>query len=167
MLWTTIPVLTLVILYSPWRTCAEGTVLGVDVYGDTLFSFDFTLPITTASTAIAPDTTVTGGETVVLGSTHMHVIEAMTIGSETVTFLEDCPINVNNGRETPVCTIAELKKSTTISTVVPFTQAASGITVVPETASATPKNDAVQLGLARASTLVGVAVAVVLAGAIV
>lgn len=61
MFWTTIPVLTLVVLCSLWCTHAEETILGVDVYGDTLFSFGFTLPITTAATATAPDTTVTGG----------------------------------------------------------------------------------------------------------
>lgn len=97
----------------------------------------------------------------------MHIIEAMTIGSETVTFLEDCPINVNNNLRTPVCTIAELKQSATIFTVVPFIQAASGIVAMPATPSATPENNGVQLGVAGASVLVVVAVGVVLAGAIV
>ena len=97
----------------------------------------------------------------------MHIIEAMTIGSETVTFLEDCPINVNNNPGTPVCTIAELRQSTTISTVVPFIQAASGIVAMPATPSATPKNNGVRLGVAGAFVLVVVAAEVVLVGAIV
>lgn len=57
---TTVPILALVVLSSLWRIRAQGTVLGVDVYGDTILSFNFTLPITTAATATAPDTTVTG-----------------------------------------------------------------------------------------------------------
>lgn len=109
-------------------------------------------------------------EIVVLGSTHMHAVEVMTIGSETVTFIDDCPINVTDGPDSmPDCTLAELKQTTTIVTVVSFTQAASRIPTTTATLSAAPKNDGARrsVGVAGAAVLVGIAAGVVLAGGIV
>ncbi|KAI1782916.1 hypothetical protein LXA43DRAFT_385207 [Ganoderma leucocontextum] len=133
-------------------------VLGTDSSGHTTYSLGFALPVTIASTATAPDTTITAAATLVDGSTDAHVFEIVTAGTEVVTYNEDC--GLINGRA--VCTIVAQNKATTISTAVTVTQSATGVTVV--TASAAPKNGAARVGAAGTS-LLAVAAGVVLAGA--
>ena len=102
--------------------------------------------------------------TLVEGSTDAHVFEVLTVGTEVVTYQEDCALN--NGRA--VCTLVGKNKATTISTAVTVTQTATGVSVV--TASAPAKNGARHVGTgwagaAGASVLAAVAAGVVLAGA--
>lgn len=102
--------------------------------------------------------------TLVEGSTDAHVFEVLTVGTEVVTYQEDCALN--NGRA--VCTLVGKNKATTISTAVTVTQTATGVSVV--TASAPAKNGAGHVGAgwagaAGASVLAGLAAGVVLAGA--
>ncbi|PIL26051.1 hypothetical protein GSI_11805 [Ganoderma sinense ZZ0214-1] len=147
----------------PGGEAVTAVLLGTDSAGHATYSLGFALPVTTASTATAPDLTVTAGATLVEGPTDAQVVEIITVGTEAFTYQENCALN-NNGNA--VCTLVGKNKATTVSTAVTVTQSLTGVSVV--TASAPAKNGARHVaagwaGAAGASVLV--AAAVVLGGA--
>nr|VWO94736.1 S-(hydroxymethyl)glutathione dehydrogenase (EC [Ganoderma boninense] len=135
-----------------------AATLGSDSSGHTSYSIVFGKPFTLASTATAPDTTLTAVATLVEGSTDAHIAEVATAGSESLTYNADCAL----GDGYAACTVVEKGQPTTFSTA--FT-----VTLRPtsSTANAAPTNGAAWVGPTMASLLVGVVAGVTLVGTMV
>ena len=100
--------------------------------------------------------------TLVEGSTDAHLFGAVTVGSEVVTFNEDCGLN----NDSAVCTLVAKNTATTVvSTVTTITPCAYPCPSIVTTASATPTNGVSRVGVTAASLLLVVGAAVTLSGA--
>nr|VWP01856.1 FAD-dependent monooxygenase DEP4 (EC (Depudecin biosynthesis cluster protein 1) [Ganoderma boninense] len=132
-----------------------AATLGSDSSGHTSYSIEFGKPFTLASTATAPDTTLTAVATLVEGSTDAHIVEIATAGSESVTFNEDCAL----GDGYAACTVVEKGPPATLSTAFTVT-----LSPTSSAASAVPTNGAAWVGPAMASLLTGVVACVTLLG---